>query len=157
MADSIKFQMVGLKELQAKLKDLAPRLTKRVVRAALDSGSEVMLVAMKGAVPRDTGFLEQHLNKRIRVFSREDAGAAWVGPEGRMDYPKQGTYIERLIRGQLRKTGRVAVATVARFPEFGTSKMPARPFMVRSFPSVRERVLESVVAKIKEMLEKLKT
>ncbi len=159
MADTIKYEMKGLAELQHKLRDLAPKVAAIVVKEAVRKGSKLILKAMQNAAPgagdQSTGFLPKHLGVRIGFYPQYQTGVAYVGPEGRIDYPKHGTYVERLIRGKMRKTGRVAVATVARFLEFGTTKMSARPFMTRSFISVQPAVIDTVVTELKDILKLL--
>ena len=159
MANTIRYQMTGLAELQRKLRDLAPKVAAKAVGDSLRVGSKLILKAMQNAAPhssdQSTGFLPKHLGIRIGIYSASQLGVAYIGPEGRIDYPKHGTYVERLIRGKIRKTGRVAVATVARFLEFGTTKMSARPFMTRSFISVTPAVMAAVVAELQAGLKKL--
>jgi HK97 gp10 family phage protein len=72
-----------------------------------------------------------------------------------MDYPDtNGSYrVKEDKKGKKRNVGRIAVASVARFLEFGTSKMSARPFMTPAWESHKEIVRDKIIEKLGEAIE----
>ena len=49
--------------------------------------------------------------------------------------------------------GRIAVASVARFLEFGTSKMGSHPFMTQAAESGKMQAVDSIAQSLKSTLE----
>ena len=147
------WRIEGLADLQRQLEDELPKVAKRVVRDAVNEGAEMMLDSMHREAPRNTkgdlaappGFLGDHLDKDVRVSRNDLAATARVGAKANAHYPSR--------RGG---KGRVSVASVARFLEFGTSKMSANPFMTRSFDSIIKRLADLVAEKIQEGLAKVR-
>ena len=56
-------------------------------------------------------------------------------------------------KGKVRQIGRIAVATVAPFLEFGTHKMSARSFMTQAFEPQKEAALNEIIKGIQESLD----
>src|SRR5579862_8969065 len=114
-----------------------------------------MIEGFVANAPKDTGFLAEHFNQKTRMRSDELAGSVFVGPAGKIDYPdKDGGYREKInSKGKKYGVGRIAVATVARFLEFGTSKMAKNPFMTRTFGERGQAALDAIVAKLKATFE----
>jgi len=56
---------------------------------------------------------------------------------------------------QKKQAGRISVAAVARFLEFGTSKMAARPFITQAFESTKEACMQIIREEILSGIEKL--
>lgn len=129
----------GLDVIQRELERMGMPLAKKILKTSLQEGADPILKEMQREAPKDTGFLDEHFNVKLSIKGKEIAGAAYVGPQGHMDYPlKGGRYKDKInSRGKTYKSGRISVTAVARFFEYGTEKMPAYPFMSRSF--VRQR------------------
>jgi HK97 gp10 family phage protein len=83
-------------------------------------------------------------------------GNAFIGPAGKMYYPDRGTKEKGTATGKNpKKGGLVPVASVARFLEFGTSKMAAKPFMRPSFKQSAQDALDSLIESLRDALAEL--
>lgn len=150
----VTVEVKGLSELQANMEALPAKVAKKGLRAALKSGGLAIRDAMVALAPKDTGFLAEHFNMKMKINRDELAGSIFIGPQGKIDYPAytSGAYnIKRKASGKIVKVGRVAVATVARFLEFGTSKMAKKPFMTQAFESHKEAALQAITSKLTEV------
>lgn len=161
----VEVQIAGLKELAAGLKELPAELEKRGIYAALSGAGKVVKDAAVEAAPvlkepvphRKAGTVQrairvsrskinkgQHglyqvivrvkpLNKRQRTKFKQGGGAGRDNP----DDPFYWWFLE-----------------------FGTSKMPARPFMRRAFETTKEQQLAAIrtrmAAAIKRAAAKIK-
>lgn len=140
-----------LKRLQEALEKKPKEDAKRITRDALELGGLVFLRAVESEAPKRSGFLAKHFNIKFSMRgSSGTAGAAYIGPDGRMDYPlTKGGYKKK--KGS-RKIGRIPVISVARFDEFGTTKQSANPFMTRAFEIAKGLALSRVITAIKQGL-----
>lgn len=155
-SDYVTVEVQGLSDLQHTMEELPAKVAKKGLRAALKRGGLVIRNAMVSLAPKDTGFLAEHFNMKMKIQREELAGSIFIGPAGKMDYPAyaSGAYnIRRSKSGKLAKLGRVAVATVARFLEFGTSKMAKKPFMTQAFESYKDRALTEITEALKDAFE----
>jgi HK97 gp10 family phage protein len=142
--------------LQYALEQKVKADAKAAVKSALLAGGTIFKDAVVANAPKDTGFLEEHFDLKLSFRGSDGtSGTAYVGPQGKVDYPdKDGGWRTKLNRrGKKYKVGRIPVATVARFLELGTSKMRARPFMSQAFESVKSSVMDAVIAKLREVLK----
>lgn len=151
MSDWVECEVKGLDELQKKLEGMQTKMAKRGIRQALRAGAEVIRAAMVMMAPKDTGFLAEHFGVKASIKQDELAGSAFIGPQGKMDYPALKGASGPLRLGQ--KAKRVAVATVARFLEFGTRKMGAKPFMTRAFEGFKDAAQEAIIAELSEAVK----
>jgi HK97 gp10 family phage protein len=145
----LEIKIDGLDKLQDALLKLEPAKAKAALRAALKAGADPIKQDMAQSAPYESGILEENIGTKLSTAgSSELRGAAFIGPTGKGKYPAQGA------GGGLRKKKRSAmpVATIARFLEFGTSKMAARPFMTQAFERQKGNALERIIAVIKEKL-----
>jgi len=113
---------------------------------------------MAEAAPRESGFLHEHFGIKIKLRGDELAGSAFIGPQ-HVDYPRKGTKLRNVQRnfehGKAADIGSTrAASTIARFQEFGTSKMAAHPFMRPAFEANKEAMLSKIVEGIREALAK---
>jgi HK97 gp10 family phage protein len=145
MADAITVKITGGKEIQRKLEKLRFETAKKIVRMSLKAGAIVIHEAMYTLAPRDTGFMIEHFGWRSSINRDFIAGSAFIGPQGKVYYPGKEN-----SKGKLR---RMAVATIARFLEFGTSRMAPRPFMTQAFESHKQTALERMIGAIKAALD----
>lgn len=156
MADDVTVEIKGLEELQKALEELPRKVATKGMRAALKDGAEPIREAMVANAPKHTGFLSEHFGTKISIRRDELAGSAFIGPQGKVDYPldENGTY--RIVKDEsgkiIAKVGKKAVATVARFLEFGTSKMAAHPFMTISFESMKSVALDRIIARLRDVI-----
>lgn len=161
MANPVTVEIKGLKELQVKLEALQHNVAKKGVRQALKVGGTVIKNAMQGQAPDRTGFLQQNINTRISMRRDDLAGSVFIGPSKAL-YPKHVT--ERVLRETLGlsrkaqkaflkdKQGRISVVSVARFLEFGTTKMSKHPFIVSAFKSASSRALDAIIVALKTVV-----
>lgn len=152
----VTVEVKGLSQLQEKLEELPAKLSKRGLRVALKKAGLLMRNAMVSMAPKDTGFLAEHFNMKMKIQREELAGSIFIGPAGKVDYPAyaSGAYnIKRRKNGKIAKLGRIAVATVARFLEFGTAKMAKKPFMTQAFESYKEKAVEVIASELRDALD----
>jgi HK97 gp10 family phage protein len=153
----------GLDELQKVLEDLPKKVANKVLRDDLQGAADYLSQEMAASAPYRTGFLSEHFGSRVSIHSGEVAGSAYVGPGGKMYYPQEGAgefggktegdEWRRVATGKHPvKGGLVPVASVARFLEFGTSRMPPKPFMTQAFDSSKDALLVKIVEGIKSAL-----
>jgi len=148
MADDITVEIRGLDELQAALEQLPKKIADKGLRSSLKMGAKPIQEAMHANAPKDTGFLAEHFGTRVKISRDLVSGSAFIGPQGKIDYPAYGSGAYRLIRkasGKIKKVGKIAVATIARFLEFGTAKMAKKPFMTQAFESNKDAALGAIV------------
>lgn len=139
MADTIKMDVHGLKELERKLRELPEKLAKNGLRAAVAAGSRLVASEARRRVPVDSGTLKRSIyTKQIREESNNQQQTFYVGSRhGKKEQAK----------------GRDAYYFP--FVEFGTEKSPAHPFMRPAFESTKEKAVEAVKTKLAERIEKL--
>lgn len=139
----------GLDELQRALEEVPREVSKSVLRKSLTAAAKLMRLAIVDAAPHETGFLAEHFNIRFKSYKKDVAASSFIGPDGKMTYPK------KLSMGPQREFARhrtIKVVSVARFLMFGTSKMSANPFMTRGFEGAKDKCLAIIVAGIKDAL-----
>ena len=141
MPDRIEFKINGADVLQRRLEALPHKIAVRVLKTALKRAASYVLEAMRALAPKRTGFLSEHFNVRMHTKREDIAASAFIGPEGKMNYPARG-----------RKHRTIAVASVARFTELGTSKESANPFMTQAFETTKDQALQTIVEEIQKGL-----
>lgn len=154
--DWVTCEVKGLDELQAKLEALPEKVAGKSLRKALRDGAALMVSAFVAFAPRRSGFLSEHFGTNVHIKAADLAGTVVVGPQGKIDYPDdaEGNYRTKTSKtGRVRKVGRIAVASVARFLEFGTANMSAKPFMTPAWESHKELALDVIVQNLKAGLE----
>jgi HK97 gp10 family phage protein len=148
MADTI--YVMGLDELQARLRDLPKRIGRNVLRGAMNAGATVIRKEVQARAPVYTGSVaaghpppgtlrRSIYQVQIREFSNDQRQTYQVGVRKGKRFRKQGK------RGQLSQD-----AFYAHFVEFGTVKMAARPFMRPGFEASKSAAVQAV----REYLEK---
>lgn len=145
----------GLDELQKTLEELPADVSKKVMREPLTAAAAEMREAMFAMAPKDTGFMAEHFNAKFRISGKNTEGHAFIGPAGRVYYPNRGSKEAGTATGRRpRRGGLVPVVSVARFLEFGTSRMKPRPFMRPAFEAHKESVMNVIVQGIRDALAK---
>lgn len=105
MAGRVDFKIEGAAEMERLLKELGPRTASKLGAQALRAGAKPILQEAKRLVPKDTRQLEKAITtKTERQQAMSDTRSVLIG------FRKPRSRIAHLL-------------------EFGTSKMPARPFM----------------------------
>jgi len=98
----VKVEVIGKKELLAKLKAIDTELATKTLEQAAEAGAEVIEKAASQKAPRRTGRLASSITHEVKEKSRTGVEVA-IGPDTKAFY--------------------------GLFQEFGTSKMPAHPFL----------------------------
>jgi len=152
----IEVKISGLDELQRKLEALPEKIAIRGIRKALRAAAIDLRDKIVAAAPKRTGFLADHFGIRTSMRTADLAGSVYIGPDGKMDYPDtSGGYREKKDRhGRIHRVGRIAVASVARYLEFGTSRMGRHPFMTPTWESEKSNALETITETLREEIEK---
>jgi HK97 gp10 family phage protein len=148
----ITFKIEGLSELDRRLREFGPKIARNGLRAANYAGAAVMRDAVRETAPVRTG----ELRANIRIFKRATPNNVVkhaVGARG-----KRLKYADTAENRRKRRVGkRYTVDTrnsmVARFLEFGTSKMAARPFMRPAFERSVRPAIEAVRARLEKAVE----
>ena len=156
MGDEI-VNIKGLSELQTALEEMGIKVARQGLRKALKSGASPIQEGMAVLAPKDTGLMSENFNTKIRIGRDELSGSAFIGPNGKIDYPfyASGAYrVFRNAKGKMRKVGKMAVATVVRFFEFGTSKMAKKPFMTQAFESNKNAALALITNSLADTVAK---
>ena len=141
----ISVKIEGLKELQEAMNQLPLEIQKRPLRSAVSAGAKVIMdEAIRGAPQGETGNLRKAIYRyRSRSQSRTGQETFLVGVrKGKKEY---------VDSARNRRFGRVGKkytvegeAFYWRFVEFGTSKMPARPFLRPAFESKKNQAVETI-------------
>lgn len=127
-------EIKGLKDLIKNLNDLPVKLEKKVIRAAVRKGANVVRDKARELVDKDT----HNLQKSIITTGVKVSGK-----------------IAFRVSLKQRKTKNAKDPYYGRFKEFGTSKMPAHPFMRPALDTSEGEVLDTVVNDIKSNLDKV--
>ena len=138
--DVIWVKVSGLDELQKKLRDELPKRAKQILKDALFAAAQVIKNEMMTLAPRRTGFLAEHIDVKLSARGGELAASAFIGPNGRVMYREQTGKGKVWIR---------KAVTVARWLEFGTSKMAAHPFMTTAFETKKQGALDVIIGMLK--------
>src|SRR5258708_1059276 len=152
----VQFKLIGLDKLQKDMEALPRNVAKKGLRSALRAGAIIMKNGFVESAPKDTGFMSEHFGIRLSVKGNDIAGAAFVGPEGKIDYPDVagGGYRDKIdTKGRKHTIRRISVASVVRFLEFGTSKIGKKPFMTQTWEKLKEAAMGAIISKLRSFLE----
>ena len=137
------FKLSGGKELSDALAALGENVRKKIIRRAVTSGAQVVKKRAK-EIAKSKGI--------------EDTGALIRNIAGKVEKQTSPDYVQINIgvrHGKPKKNAkRQDDPFYWWFHEFGTSKMPARPFLTPAFEESREKVLQVMTEKVREGLEK---
>ena len=150
----ISVKIDGLKELQQALSQLPLEIQKNPLRSAVSAGAKVILdEAIRRAPQGETGNLRKAL---YRYRSRSQSGR---GQETFLVGVRKGkkNYVDSAKNRRLNRVGKKYTvegeAYYWRFIEFGTSKMPARPFLRPAFESKKNQAVETIKNRLAVAIE----
>lgn len=165
MSDIINFKIEGLAELQHMLEEKLPNEARLAVKIALSAGGGDLKNAAVDGCPvetgggEDAGFLRDHL--KVKTVVRRDglSGVAIVGAtnevypgrKGSLGHVSFKTVTGRVVNFLSKHAGQITAARVARFLEFGTSRMAKHPFLTMAFERSREAAKNHVIEKLREL------
>ena len=134
-------QLTGFTELAAALRELPQRVAKNALRSAVNAGATEIRKQVRLNAPVDTGLLKKNIfQKQIREASG----------------PTKQTFAVGVRQGNARnKDGsKKELPYYWRFIEFGTSKLPAKPFVRPAFEAKKEDAVEAIKNKLDERIQK---
>lgn len=155
MGEFVKVQ--GLAQLKIDLASLDENLTKKVARSAAVAAAGLLVREAKALAKGQGLELSGALVQNI-AMKREKT------PEGRHEYHigvRHGRYSKKAKKVVLYKGSRKSV-TYSNDPfywwfhEFGTSKMPARPFIRPAFEANKEKMIEVMRTRMRRAIERYK-
>jgi len=132
MADKVTMQIEGLKELAEKLHAMGPDIARNALKGAVGSAARLIRDEAKATNPDDTGRTDRALYAKL---IKEESSA------------HQATY-KVGVRSGGRERRKNRDAFYWRFIEFGTSKMPARPFMRPAFEKLKGACVDLIAKRI---------
>lgn len=152
MSVAVSFKITGAKELQKKLRELGPKIEKKVMRQALRAGAKIIQAEAKKLAPVDSGELRAGIKVRavkkrkpgqvrIRVSTGEDD--AFYGFFVEYGYMKQET--RRLPDGKI-----ISLKRGQGTPTF----VPPRPFVRPAFETKKEEATKAITAAIAAGIER---
>ena len=128
MSDKFSVKVEGLDVLADRLKGLGPDISKKSLAKSVVAGARVVRKAVVDRAPIDTGRLRRSIY--LKKMPKESNGA-------------QQTYIVAVRSGKrYQKTNKDAFYW--RFHEFGTEKLPAKPFVRPGFETSKEQAAERI-------------
>jgi HK97 gp10 family phage protein len=137
MADSVTMEISGLKELADKMRAMGPDINRKVLRSAVGAAAGLVRDQAKATNPDDTGRTDRALYaKFIKEKSADHQVTYYVGV--------------RSGKGERKKN---RDAWYWRLVEFGTAKLPARPFMRPAFESQKMKALDLIRERIARRLK----
>lgn len=140
MADEF-MQLSGFKELASALRELPQKVARNALRSAVNAGATQIRKQARLNAPVDSGLLKKN------IYQKQSRSAS--GPE------KQ-TVVVGVRSGRVRnKDGsKKELPYYWRFMEFGTSKMPAAPFLRPAFDTQKDAAIQAIADKLDERIQK---
>lgn len=132
MADKITMQIDGLAALDKKLRAMGPDIAAKALRGGVLAAAKLIRDEAKATNPDDTGRTDRALYAK---FIKEQSG------------PDRAVY-KVGVRSGARERRKDRDAWYWRLVEFGTAKMPARPFLRPAFESKKGRAVELIAERI---------
>jgi HK97 gp10 family phage protein len=137
--------LTGFKELAAALRQLPQRVAKNGLRAAVGAGAAVIRKEARVRAPKDTG----EMTKDIQIKRERDTSGGDTFTARYSVFVLTGK--KSRLKGKRRDVQRDSYYW--RFVEFGTSKMPARPFMRPAYETKKEDAVKAIGAKLDERIQ----
>jgi len=126
---SEKYTVEGLKELNKALKAFPERVERRILRSAVNAGALVVVKTAKQNVPVDKGDLKKGVIKRSTKGAKTQGSVkVSVGPSTEVFY--------------------------GMFLEFGTSKIPATPWLRPAVDDNANAVITAIRKRLEKRIEK---
>lgn len=151
MPNSVTVKIDGLDALDEKLRALPPKFARRAMRQALRPAVQIWKEAMVSGARKLTGWMASQITIRISTPpSDAEHGRARVTIAAKQDPTRIST---RGTRGRYGRAKHVPSAlNEALWNEFGTVKMPARPFIRPAFESKKQSVLDRLISELRSIL-----
>lgn len=147
-----KFRFEGGKALEKALRDIGKQATARnVATKALKAAAEPIATKARALAPRDKGNLQESIKVAAKANygrgrkgrSRGDTVYAFVGIDGSVLPPKDAKTRRSKRKNRFLQAGG-GVAAYSIFKEYGTSSMPAEPFMRPAFEMTKQAAVDAI-------------
>jgi HK97 gp10 family phage protein len=132
----------GLRETQARLQSLGPRVEKRVIRKGLRQGAKIVLAAARAEAPERSGNVRRNLKIRSGKGSKGTIALS-VGAAAK-DFKGPAFYTGFLIYGH--HVGSRKLGDKRKF-------VPANNFLQRAYDGTKEAAAERTVAAWVELID----
>jgi HK97 gp10 family phage protein len=165
---SFKITGTGIQEFKELLEeiqdDFGPKDTKNILRNAARMAMQPVLETARALVPKDTGQLAASLQVESRKPTTKDRASKYVTPNdvviGRVSVAPGSKFKPKLfhnLHSNRKSLKQYAVMDGrAMFVEFGTAKMPAKPYLRPSLESNSGNVVADLGNTLGKTLEKYK-
>lgn len=141
MAD---MELQGFKELADALKELPQRIARNSLRAATSAGAALIRNDARARAPVDTGEMKKDIQiKRDRHTEGDHVARYSVFVRGGK---------KSRLSGKARNVDKDSFYW--KFVEFGTSKMPAKPFMRPAYEANKESAVDAIGKRLDEQIQK---
>jgi len=152
----VDVKIEGLDALSRRFDEVPPKIARAIIRRALRASGQIFRDELEREVRRRTGFLAAHIGLTVKTSRDEYAGTAAVGAL-KANYPLETRGATLPTTGRRPDRARISTTisadAVARFLEFGTRKMPAFPFIRRTFEGQKSAALNTFIAAAKTAFE----
>ena len=130
----IEIKVAGMADLQKAFKELPRELHAKALRPAVNAAAAVVRKQARSNAPVDTGVLRKAIYQtRSRSESSAVQETAIVGVRFGRKYRRRGQD-----------------AWYWKFLEFGTIKLPARPFLRPAFESTKRQQIDAMAARLRK-------
>lgn len=144
-------EVKGLKELDRQLKQLEPKLAKKVMRKAVSAGAEVIRKEARQLAARFSSFVSKNIIKSIK--RKKSVVIARIGPSEKafiglfFEFGTFGSRTEPLARARTGKAARTFAA--------GARGLRPQPFLRPAFDTKGRRAISVMREKIASELKRL--
>lgn len=129
----------GVSQLRKKLTVTLPKRVEDATRKAMEKGADELVAMMKRLAPVDTGDLQMSISWTWGKAPKGSVALAKSEPDSK------GMRITVFAGNR--------EAFYARWQEFGTSEMPAKPFFFPSWRALRKRIRSRIVRDMKKAVQ----
>lgn len=147
MADRIRMEMKGWDEFKRGLEQLGPELATRAGKSAIRAGAKVLSDHVKEATPVGDDDTSRTYKNKSGESVTVDYGHARDNIKVRMGRPKKAFNVVAIVT--------FGSAFWARFLEYGTVKMAAKPFAKPAFDNATILVLDKIKTSLGASMERL--
>jgi len=166
MAFKVTGELIGLKDVLARLKGKEKKVRKKLLKKALDAGGNLVLKSARAKVATRTKLLRKSLGKKVRVYRGGAAAVVVIGPRTgfkqhvrlpdgsfQLENPTNIAHlVEKGRRAVYVKTKKVLSTGAVIFGR-KVASVPARPFMRPAFDENKSAAEQLIRDTIKQGLE----
>ena len=153
MADLVKFELKGFRELGEKLKDFGPQVAKNGLRSADLAGTKIVLKAAQSTQEwKDVSGLLRAAITISRRRTPEYIAKYSVVVKSKLKVTKIRRFSKGRNKGKY--TSAAPPSIYGRFLEYGTSKMSARPWLRPSLNNNVPAAIEAIRAGLQKAIDR---